>query len=300
MRISTFQLHQQGVAGILDNQFRLARTQREIASGRRLVTPADDPSSAERALTVSDLKTRLVQYQRNADAARARLELEDTVLAQVGDTLLRVRELAVRGLNDTVGDAGRDGIALEVRQRLADLLAYANSKDTNGDWLFGGFYRGTAEPFADAGGGNYTYGGDEGRRLIQIGPTREIADGDPGTEVFMRISTGSGVQSVFEIVKRLATELEANAPTTGVLAELDAALDNLLVVRARVGARLNAIEDQAAVHESLALDLEQTLSRLQDLDYAEAVARLNRELVGLQAAQQLYARLAGMSLFDFL
>lgn len=300
MRLSTLQFHSQALAGMRDNQLRLVRTQQELATGRRLLSAADDPTGAEQVLGLEDLRARLEQYQRNANAARTRLEFEEGVLAQAAATLQRVRELAVRGLNDTVGASERAGIALEVRQRLADLLALANSKDAHGNWLFAGYYRGAAEPFADAGSGNYTYAGDEGRRLIQIGATRQVDDGDPGTEVFMRIPTGGGVRSVFEIVARLAADLEANAPDASALAELDAALERLGQVRARVGARLNALEDQTAAHEDLVLDLTQTLSRLRDLDYAEAVARLNRELLALQAAQQVYARLARLSLFDVL
>jgi flagellar hook-associated protein 3 FlgL len=300
MRISTYQLHKQGIDSLLTNQVRVSRTQLELASGKKLITPSDDPAGAEQVLNLKEVLATLEQYGKNAEAARSRLGLEDTMLAQTTEVLQRVRELAVAGLNDTAGDAGRDGIALEVRQRLSDLLAYANSKDQNGDYLFSGYYKGAAEPIVDSGGGNYVYNGDQGQRLVQISATRQIADGDHGDDVFMRIQTGSGVQSLFDIVNDLATALEANSPSQASLNDLDAALDNIVTVRARVGARLNAIEDELSAHEALSLNLQETLSGVEDLDYAEAVARLNRELTGLQAAQQTYVKVQQLSLFDYL
>lgn len=298
MRISTAQLHQQAVASLLDNQAKLARTQLELSSGQRLLTPADDPSAAVQLAALEALDGRLAQYARNGSFARARLEREETVLAQAVEHLQRVRELAVQGLNDPTGPEGRKQIALEMRERLADLLALANSRDANGDYLFAGFYRGSGEPFADAGSGTFTYAGDEGRRSIAIGPEREVADGDPGTEVFLRIPTTSGVKSVFRIVYDLAVALEANSPSPASLGELDAALDRLGEIRTRVGTRLQAIEEEASAQQDLRLSLAQTMSELRDLDYAEAVARLNRELAGLQAAQQVYLRVQQLSLFD--
>lgn len=298
MRISTAQLHLQGVAAMLDNQAKLARTQLELSSGRRLLAPADDPSGAVRLGELAEFDGRLAQYERNAGFARARLEREETVLTQAIEGVQRVRELAVQGLNDPSGMEGRQKIAVEVRTRLAELLSLANSRDPNGDYLFAGFYRGSAEPFVDSGSGTFVYAGDEGRRMVPIGPEREVADGDPGTEVFMRIPTSSGTKSVFRIVYDLAVALEANAPSGSSLGELDAALDRLGEVRARVGIRLQAIEDETRAHEDLRLTLAKTISEIRDLDYAEAVARLNRQLAGLEAAQRVYVRLAGLSLFN--
>jgi flagellar hook-associated protein 3 FlgL len=265
-----------------------------------MLAPSDDPTGAQRVLNLTELRATVEQYQRNANNAKTRLNLEETVLSQVTDVLQRVRELAVAGLNDTAGDTGRDGIALEVRQRLQDLLASANSKDQNGDYLFGGFYKGASSPFVDAGGGVYQYNGDQGQRLVQINPNRQIADGDHGDDVFMGISTGSGVQDVFAIVDQLATDLEASAPATTSLDELDAALDKIITMRGRVGARLNAIEDELSAQDSLKYDLDRGISEVRDLDYAEAISRMNQQLTGLQAAQQTYVRVQGLSLFDYL
>jgi len=64
--------------------------------------------------------------------------------------------------------------------------------------------------------------------------------------------------------------------------------------------RLGTIEDAVAAQEDLEIDLQSLLSSIRDLDYAEAVSRLNQQFVALQAAQQSLARVGQLSLFDYL
>jgi flagellar hook-associated protein 3 FlgL len=301
MRISTSLLHEQGVNAIVDNQASVAKTQLQLSTGRRIVQPADDPTGSMQAIGLKQLLAEAAQYGKNADAARSRLEMEETALVQAGDILQRVRELAVRGLNGTLGAAERSGIAIEVRQRLDDLVAVANTRDANGEFLFGGFYKGAAEAFVDNGGGSFTYNGDQGQRQLQISRSRQVAVGDHGADVFLDIpASGGGTQSAFGTLYALATSLETNNPTQASLNDIDNALNNVLGVRAAVGARLNAVESQQGAYESLKLTVEEQLSDVQDLDYAEAVSRLNRQMLALQAAQQTYTHVQGLSLFDFL
>ena len=84
------------------------------------------------------------------------------------------------------------------------------------------------------------------------------------------------------------------------IANLDQALDRMVGVRAEVGARLSAIDSAAATREDEAVDLQALLSDLRDVDYAEAISKLNQQYAGLQAAQAAYTRIAQLSLFDYL
>lgn len=86
----------------------------------------------------------------------------------------------------------------------------------------------------------------------------------------------------------------------GAMQELDGSLTRLNEVRASVGYRLNASDDALAQVEAIDVQARTTLSELRDLDYAEATSRLNMQLTAMQAAQQSYARIQGLSLFDFL
>src|SRR5690606_23509785 len=84
------------------------------------------------------------------------------------------------------------------------------------------------------------------------------------------------------------------------LEELDGQNSNILSVRAGVGARLAAVDQQVSINESSSLEIEQARSNIVNLDYAQAISEMQMKLAGLQASQQSFVKLQGMKLFDFL
>jgi flagellar hook-associated protein 3 FlgL len=300
MRISTSWIFQQGVNAMLDQQTTLAKTQQQLATGQRVLTPSDDPSAATRILELDRMIDTTQQYQRNSDFAETRLQLEETVLSGVGDLLQRVRELAVGAINDTMTAADRQAIAVEVRTHLDGLLQLANSQDATGEYLFSGNKTNT-RPFTDMGAGSFDYDGDQGVRSLQIGPTRQVTSGDAGDDVFMQVDDGAGgISSMFNVVYDFAVDLEANAPSGTTLTRLDAAIDVVLDTRSSIGARLNNIDSQRSMNDAFDLLMQENRSALEDLDYAEAISRFERQLLSLQASQQSFVKIQGLSLFNYL
>src|SRR3990172_2686413 len=118
MRISTAQMAQSGLKAILEQQSKLAKTQLQVASGKRIVTPADDPAGAAKILDLNQAAGVTDQFQNNIGAARQRLQLEEGTLTSAGDLLHRVREIALQGNNDTQNKETRTDLAHEVRERL--------------------------------------------------------------------------------------------------------------------------------------------------------------------------------------
>ena len=199
MRIATAQVFRLGIDSIVAQQRELARTQLQIATGKRILTPSDDPAGAGRVLKLEEGIALGTQYRTNARAAAGRLAIEDTTLAAVTNLLQRVRELAVQGKNGTLTSADRQGLALEAQQRRSELLGLANAQDGNGEYLFAGYATGS-RPFAANGTGTVSYLGDQGRREVRIGPQRQIATADPGSTVFQAIRGGNGVFSTSDNV----------------------------------------------------------------------------------------------------
>jgi flagellar hook-associated protein 3 FlgL len=276
MRIGTLHMFRQGINSIIDQQTKLFETQNQLATGKRINSPSDDPTGAAQLVGLSESSKITAQYQDNILAARTRLELEETALGSVGETLQRVRELTIQALNDTNSAMDRAAIAAEVRQLADEVIGLANRKDGNGQFMFAGFQVLTT-PFSEAPPGTFNYNGDQGQRQIQIGSARQIADGDSGQAVFMDIPYGGGFKSVFAILEDLATDLEADAPNGASLDQLDSAMNQFLGFRASIGARLNALDSQEKINVTMLIQLEKTRSVIEDLDYAEAASRLSRE-----------------------
>ncbi|MCB1784887.1 MAG: flagellar hook-associated protein FlgL [Gammaproteobacteria bacterium] len=299
MRISTAQIFQQSVDAMLTQQRQLSETELQVASGKRILRPSDDPSAAVRVLDLNEAEKRIAQYQRNADAAVARLDQEESALTGIEDLLQRVRELAVQGASDSVGAEGRQAIAAEVRELMGSFLRLANSRDANGEYLFAG-YQSLTQPFVHDGTGGFTYQGDDGQRMVEIGAGREIATGDPG-QIFMDFAAaGGGTTNIGEVLYDLAASLEAGNGYPEALTDIDTAFTTLDNTRAKIGARMNAIDEQRGVNDTFDLAVKDVRSTLEDLDYAEAISRFNQQMTALQASQQAFVRIQDLSLFNFL
>jgi flagellar hook-associated protein 3 FlgL len=137
--------------------------------------------------------------------------------------------------------------------------------------------------------------GSTGIEITQAGTANPANTGLPAT-----IASSTTPRSVFETLDQLATELESNRPVDRYIADLQHALEHIVSTRASVGARLNAIDGQIEINADLKLSLEIYRSEEQDLDYAEAIARFERQMTALQAAQQSYVKIKGLSLFNYL
>ena len=121
MRISTMQLFRQGIENIHRQQSLVAATQREVASGKRIETAADDPAGATRLLELRQSLALTRQFVKNAELVTGRLSLEETALASTGNLLQRVRELAVQANSGALDSANHRAIAIEINERLGEL-----------------------------------------------------------------------------------------------------------------------------------------------------------------------------------
>jgi flagellar hook-associated protein 3 FlgL len=77
-------------------------------------------------------------------------------------------------------------------------------------------------------------------------------------------------------------------------------MNSVLSVQTSIGARLNVIESTGDENAEVSLINTKVQAELSELDYAEALSRLSMESIVLQAAQQSYVKISGLSLFNFL
>jgi len=190
MRISTRGAYLNGLQAMQRLQEALDYTQRQISSGRRILSPSDDPIGSSRAIELREAISRLDQFDRNATIVNNRLSQEESALTSVNNVMQRVRELALQANNATQSNESRGLIAVEMREHLENLVQLANQQDGNGSYLFSGNLEGT-QPVSRM-GANFTYNGDQGQRFIQIGEGRQVSDSDSGSSVFFQIRNGNG------------------------------------------------------------------------------------------------------------
>jgi len=398
-RISLQQAFSQGLRGILNVQTQLFKTQDQVSSGKRVLTPADDPVAAARILQLEQSSSEITQYKKNIDGAQTSLSLEDTQLDSVTNLLARVRELTVQAGDGALTQTERQAIAAEMTSRMDELVSLANTRSSSGEYVFGG-YQGQQAPFVKN-GNSYVYRGDDGQRSVQVSSSTTIPINDSGKSVFVAVTsprlsgaasaTNTGgatisngqvtnqttfnasftgnyqinftaantynivdsggatvvtgatytsgqliqfngaefritgapatgdsfqvrppsTQSILDTVAKLANSLGTLTDSANdklrlqdlvseSLDNLDSAGVNIGSVRAQVGARQNALDSTKDLQSGIDLVNQKVLGDVRDLDYAEAITRLTKEQTVLQAAQQSFANISKLSLFDFL
>ena len=139
MRISTAYPQQFNVNSMFDQQAKLNETQLKLSSGKKYLTPAENPSAAAYALGFQQSINETLQYQENVDAVSQRLALEETSLSSAIDTLQRLKELGLQGVSDSGNSTiSRNAIASEFDQLNEHLVGLANTRNANGEYIFSG------------------------------------------------------------------------------------------------------------------------------------------------------------------
>ncbi|MBK8523048.1 MAG: flagellar hook-associated protein FlgL [Betaproteobacteria bacterium] len=431
MRISTNQIYDSGALGIQRNQQALYTLQNQLSTGRRVLSPEDDPVAAAQALVVAQSKELATQYAENQGNAKSQLSTLESNLGAITDLIQNVRERALQAGNGSLSNSERSFIASELQSRFDELMGLANSDDGTGQFLLSG-YQGGGRPFAISGASAVApalqspvaYSGDDGERLIQVSGGRQMPINISGADLLMNIRAGNGTfatavggnsggginqgtatidagavtntslwtaavnthdsfriefsnggsgleyqiynqanvamlassaaftpgqaislqkttapaatfgaqvvvsgtpvagdrftiepspnQSLFKTLQNLIGTLQTPVGTAsfsateynnrlGVeLTNLDRALDNVSRVRADVGSRLKELVSLNDSAEDLKLQYSEVLSKLQDLDYTEAISKYSQQQVQFQAAQKSFAQISQLSLFDIL
>jgi flagellar hook-associated protein 3 FlgL len=395
MRIATITFQQNAVSQMQNLQADLAKTQNDLATGKKLHSAADDPSGMAQVNQLNVQLSASQQYVTNGNYASSALQLEEQAMSDATNVLQSARDLAVQANNSALSASQRASIAAELTQQLQNLVAIGNRVDGNGNHLFAGNASGTV-PFSQS-GNTVSYSGSNLVSQIQIGPNQRISSGDSGATVFMNIPAGNGTfttsgaltntgtgsigvgtvatpgawvpdtytitftspkdysvtnsagtvvttgnafkdgdsisfngiqvpitgtpaagdtftvakagnASAFSTLQSLISTLSSSnlslaqisSQIGGALQQIDNAISNMSNVSASVGARINAITSSQGAAQTLQTNLTASVSQLSDVDYAAAITQLNTEEVSLQAAQQSYASIAQLSLFNYL
>lgn len=195
MRVSTTQVYTQGLKAFAVQQTKLIKLQEQISTGTRINKPSDDPAASARILELEQVSKLNMQFQVNIDLADNRLMLEESAIASMENVLLRVRELALQANNATQDSVSRESIAFEVEELNSQLLALANTIDSNGDYLFAG-HQSKIQPFSQNTTGSIThvdFNGDQGQRFINISQTRKMNVDTQGRDLLMEIPTSDAL-----------------------------------------------------------------------------------------------------------
>jgi flagellar hook-associated protein 3 FlgL len=270
------------------NLNRLDKYQSQLATGRKIRVPSDDPVGASRSLRARTDLARNQQYAKNVDDAMSWLDMTESSLTELNSVLQRAKEITVQGANGSLADEDRQKVAQELEQLKQHVLQVGNNKYAD-RYIFAGT-KTTAEPFASDG----TYNGNDGAIEYNIGPANSIKVNITGNDVDI-----TGIYNLLNTVQQ-GLEGDDSVNLSAQLGELEKKLDNVLEQRAAVGARANRAE---LVKNRLADDditFNQLLANVEDVDIAAVSIKISEARFVYEASLLSASRIIQPSLADFL
>jgi flagellar hook-associated protein 3 FlgL len=299
MRLSTNTIYQSGITRISELTSEQSKLQSQIATGKRILTPSDDPLGASRSIDIANSQAINNQFIKNRQIANSNLTDLDTSLGSITEQL-------VSDKTNLVGSAGtmtanqRSVLAINLTSSLNALIGLANTQDASGNYLYAG-YQNKTKPFTATATGA-TYNGDSNQQYLQVDGQRQMVVNAPGDSVFQ--ANGNDVFSTYSNLIAVLNDPTANsaavsAAVSTALSGIQTATDTVAIARSAVGTKMNELDSLNNVGSSRDLEYTQSLSALQDLDYAQALSQVSQKQTILDAAQKSFVKITSLSLFDY-
>lgn len=179
MRVTDKMMQGQALKNVQKNRSELAQLQNQAATGKKLTTPSEDPVGATKVLVNRTELKNQEQFEKNIFQAKSFLDATESTLAQLGEAVVRTKELALQAASDTIGESQRTMIGSEVEQIYNSVLEMSNRR-IGERYLFGG-YKTQETPFDRQG----EYRGDDGEMRVQTQKGIFVAMNMTGDRVFM-------------------------------------------------------------------------------------------------------------------
>jgi flagellar hook-associated protein 3 FlgL len=277
-----------------------------MAESKQILSPSDAPDQAAAIQRLKGEVQRQDSHQRTLDVAMRRYTAEETALSASNDIITRMKELGIQAANDTLAPDDRKGVAVELKALRNQLLSLGNTRDDSGNYLFSGT-RVNTPAFAEDASGQVVYQGDQTQTRIPAGVERTVQFTRAGTDVFSRVvreNPDASTTSVgfFDALDQMIEGVEGSR-TEDVrqgISDLNQMHNNLSLSQVQNGSDQTVVQSQLDVLDETTLRFKSTLSEIEDLDYASAVTRMNKEMMALEAAMGSFSKISGLSLFDYI
>jgi flagellar hook-associated protein 3 FlgL len=306
MQMSTNLKFDRAIAQMGITQDRLAKTQMQLTTTKKINKASDAPDQSAQITRLKSAITRQENYVSTINQIKDKMSQQETTVDNASTILVRLKELTVQAANDTYGAADRKSIAIEVGELRDQLLSLANTQDIDGNYIFSGTRVGKAAFDTDE-NGKLVYTGDQTVSVTGIADQSTVDTNRAGTRPFDKIvRTGNDGKPVavgfFQVIDDLSAALQSNNGTNvrRAVGEVETLQQGLSDSLASIGAAVNKLDNQVDLAEENMLRMKTTLSQSEDTDYTEAITRMNKDMLALEAAQSSFAKISQLNLFDYI
>jgi len=316
MRISTSNFYNNSTNQLNDLQSSITDLSTQISTGKKGVTPQDDPDAAVQILNLSQVTSADTQFTKNRVALKNTLGEASSALNGMVDTLQSVNEQIISASNGTMSAQDRATVATSLQGQLDQLLSLSNSNDGAGHYLFSGFNVGSTPSSVSLTQGTttvngnpvtynqYDYNGTSSTAQIQVDVGRSSSLGVTSGDIFGNNSSTNFLSQLSKAIAVLSNPNQTNTDATNALNDLSSSyqstFNNVLQAQSKVGITQNQLTTLDTLSTNKSNGNAQVLSAIQDTDYNKALSDLARQQVELQAAQKSFQQISSLSLFNYI
>ncbi len=190
-RISSFHNYQSVQNDMRRQESKVHHNQAQLASGKKLLSAADNPLATHYIQNVSQQEEQLRQYLDAITLVRNRLEHQEVIVTNAEDFADKAKRNVMEMINGSLSPEDRGALARQIQEISNNFLNLANVQDEMGNYIFAGT-KPKNQPFFRDNAGNVTYSGDDYQRKMKISNSLEIPFNTPGSKIFMEIENPFG------------------------------------------------------------------------------------------------------------
>ncbi|MGF1755385.1 flagellar hook-associated protein FlgL [Vibrio makurazakiensis] len=217
-RISSFHNYQSVQNDLRRQENKVHHNQAQLASGKQLMKPSDDPLATHYIQNISQQSEQLKQYIDAITLVRNRLEHHEVIIANSESFADDAKRTVMEAINGALSPEDRYAKKRELQEIANNFLNLANTQDESGNYTFAGT-KPRNQPFFRDNEGNVTYAGDDYQRKMRVASSFEMAMNDPGSKLFMEIDNPFGdfeprydLQTASDLLLERATTTDPEDP----------------------------------------------------------------------------------------
>jgi len=282
-------------------QQQVSAVNNSISSGTQFTAASDNPEAAAQMRIMQLQDATATVDTASANKATSNLQLADSAMTQMVNDINQAKTLTTQAANGTLSDSQRATIGTQLSQIQKDLLSLANSRDSNGNALFGGGVSGNAYSLDAA--GNAVYGGTSTSQTLAIGDGQTVQTSLTGPEVLSMTDASGNATNVIDSIGALSTALKAGGSAAQTAAQngltsLSNGLDAVTTAQTVIGSRESwiTLNTQNLTAQSTARATAE--SQVGDTDVSKAAIKLQQLTTALQASQACFVKMSSLSLFS--
>ena len=267
----------------------------QMASGRRVAKPSDDPAAAGSLVQVLSQSNQIDTYTQNATTLQSNLQLADSTLSSVVTALERASTLGINAANATLSDSDRAAIAEEIQGIQQQVLSLANTS-SQGTFLFAGTAS-TTKPFVanNTASSGVTYAGNNETNSVEISAGYQVQTSVSGSDLFLN-SSGNVFQSLQDLIVAVQNNNGIDTATDAV----GQARSELSAQQVFYGNVMNQLTANTTVLQNESTQLSNRENTLSAADLAQAATQLVSLQTNVNAVMSAASKTMGTSLFDYL